>query len=343
MKLSDKQLSSIENCQKIIICQAENPDGDSLASALALAEIMTSLNKQTVLYCPVQVPNYLRYIKGWESVSDNFDNSADLAIIVDTSAKALIDKMLANPLAKTFFDSTPSLVLDHHAGVQPDLPFETEYVISDSAVSTGELIYDLAITYNWPINVEAATNLYISIQSDSLGLTTANTTADSFMACGNLVKTGVSPASVEEERRELAKKSARVLQYKGRLIERIEYWHNGRTAFIHIPFSEIQEYSNEYNPTMLVLDEMRMVNDVDVAIGIKTYPDGKLTAKIRSNIPIANAIAKAFGGDGHSYAAGFKVMESLDDFTPELVKQLSNIYDQYDEKEQSSEENHEAI
>ena len=88
------------------------------------------------------------------------------------------------------------------------------------------------------------------------------------------------------------------------MIERIDYLNDGHTAFVHIPFEEIHEYSNEYNPTMLVIDEMRQVTGVDVAIGIKTYPDDKLTGKIRSNIPVSNLLAKRFGGDGHCLATG---------------------------------------
>ena len=108
--------------------------------------------------------------------------------------------------------------------------------------------------------------------------------------------------------------------------ERIEYYNDGRTAFISIPFSEIHEYSNEYNPTMLVLDEMRLVTGVDVAIGIKTYPDGKLTGKVRSNIPISNIIAKTFGGDGHPMAAGFRTYVDPIEFVPELIHELDKIY-----------------
>ena len=133
------------------------------------------------------------------------------------------------------------------------------------------------------------------------------------------------------------RKSPRILSYKGQLIERIEYFNDGRTAYIHIPFEEIHEYSNEYNPTMLVLDEMRLVTGVDVAIGIKTYPDGKLTGKIRSNIPVSNLLAKTFGGDGHAFAAGFRTYVDLADFIPELVHELDKLYDEYDANNGQSE------
>ena len=62
-----------------------------------------------------------------------------------------------------------------------------------------------------------------------------------------------------------------------------------------------------------------MVQDVDVAVSIKTYPDGKLTGKIRSTKPVADQIAGYFGGGGHPYAAGFRIYESYEDTIRELI------------------------
>lgn len=328
--LNEEQRGFIEKSQNILVIQAENPDGDSLGSALALEEIFGAMGKKVQLHCPVQIPTYLRHINGWDRVITDFPNDADLAIIVDTSSKILLSKTLDNPIARAFLESKPVIVLDHHISVDPDLPFNASYIISQTAVATGELIYDLATEESWPVNQQAASHLFISIQADSLGLTTAATTAESFAACAELVRLGAVPADIEAARRELMKKSPEVLRYKGQLIERIEYFNDGRTALINIPFEEIHEYSNQYNPTMLVLDEMRLVIGVDVAIGIKTYPDGKLTGKLRSNIPVSNSTAKYFGGDGHPFAAGFRIYESYDEFLPELVQCMEKIYTEYD-------------
>lgn len=336
MILSDKQRKLINDAKTIVVLQAENPDGDSLGSALALEEIFSDMGKQVLLHCPVQLPVYLTYVKGWDRVQIDFPVGADLAVIVDTSAASLMSKTTDDPVAMNFLNTHPVLVFDHHAGVEPDLPFPAEYIIGDYDVSTSELLHRVALEESWPISKVAATNMYISIQADSLGLTTQSTTADSFEACADLVRHGANPAEVEEARRELMKKSPRILAYKGQLLERVEYYNDGRTAFIHVPFDEIHEYSNEYNPTMLVLDEMRLVTGVDVAIGIKTYPDGKLTGKIRSNIGVSNLLAKTFGGDGHAYAAGFRVYEDYDVFVPELINHLAKIYKEYDDEQADS-------
>jgi hypothetical protein len=113
--------------------------------------------------------------------------------------------------------------------------------------------------------------------------------------------------------------------YKGVLLQRIEYFLDGKLALVHIPFEEIEQYSDKYNPSVLVLDEMRLVENVQIAIAIKTYPDGKLTGKLRSNLPISDQIAGYFGGGGHAYAAGFRVYENYDTTITELVDATEKV------------------
>ena len=69
----------------------------------------------------------------------------------------------------------------------------------------------------------------------------------------------------------------------------------------------------------MIGDELRLVEGVALSCVIKTYPDGKLTARLRGNLPIADTVAGYFGGGGHPYAAGFRVYESYDEIARELV------------------------
>src|SRR3989344_3943170 len=150
--------------------------------------------------------------------------------------------------------------------------------------------------------------LSISILSDSLGLISEGTWARSIHIIAELVDNGVKLAELENARREMMRKSIELIRYKGKLLERIEYYADNRIATVTIPWAEIEKYSHAYNPSMLVIDDMRLTEGTDVAIAFKTYKDGKVTAKIRCNYDrnIAGDLAAHFGGGGHPYAAGFK-------------------------------------
>ena len=314
----DKSKDLIEAAQKIIVIQAENPDGDSLGSALALEEILSDLGKEVILYCPVDIPKYMHYINGWDRVVGDFDPKADLAIIVDTTADVLLTKVLETRGVRHFLESHPVIVIDHHIQSEGSLSFE-HTILEREAVATSEIIYELAAKSGWAITHQAAENMMVAIMSDSLGLTTQNVNADTYVTVSKLAALGAKHSDIEARRREYMKKSPEILAYKGRLIGRIEYFLEGKLAIVHIPWAEIQEFSDQYNPSVLVLDEMRLVQGVEIGIALKTYPDCKLTGKLRANSPIAEQVAGYFGGGGHAYAAGFRVYEEYDKIISELV------------------------
>ena len=323
-------IDHIKDAQHIVVVQAENPDGDSLGSSLALEELLSDAGKTVTMYCAIDIPKYMQYIQGWDRVEKDWPKKADMAIIVDTSSKTLLVKALATPGVQHFFESHPTVILDHHQDEEGDLPFDTIKAIDSKAVATGELIYNLAQEAGWSINPQAAESMFIAIQSDSLGLTTQNTSADSYKVAAELVALGAVPSVIEARRREYMKKPADILAYKGRLIERVEYHLDGKLATVHIPWNEIEEFSDRYNPSVLVLDEMRLVDTVLIAVAIKTYPDGKLTGKIRANLPIGNTVAGFFGGGGHQYASGFKIHENYDTLISELVNATDKAITDYE-------------
>ena len=313
----------IEKATKITVIQAENPDGDSLGSALALEEILGEASKEVQLFCPVDIPKYLRYFSGWDRISDNLWPS-DLFVIVDTASQILLSKIWENPLYRNLLEKMPILVIDHHTDATPDLEFSHEIILKEAS-SCAEVIFDFAKNSGFEINQQAAEHLMGAILSDTLGFSTQNVSPETFEIASQLTKLGASTAKIEEARREFSKKSPEILEYKGELIRRIEYFLDGKLALVHIPWDEIKKYSDKYNPSVLVIDEMRLVEGVEVCVAIKTYPDGKLTGKVRTNSPVAADIAGYFGGGGHAYAAGFRVYEKYDEILRELLTATERV------------------
>lgn len=327
----------VDEAERIVIIQPENPDADSLGTASALEEIFGDMGKHVTLFSAIDMPKYLHYISGWSRVDKDFDGKYDLAIVVDTAAEALLVKTLETPGVRHFFETHPVLVFDHHNDEREDetddasLSFPHEFFLDENAASTSEFVYQMAKELSWPINKTAAESMLASILGDTLGLSTPSVTERTLETVLALMKCGSHPSVVEQKRREFMKKPADILEYKGDLIKRIEYYAGGRLALVHIPWEDIAQYSDRYNPSVLVLDEMRLVEGVDVAIAIKTYPDEKLTGKIRSNIPVSDTIAGYFGGGGHSFSAGYKIYESYDVAVKDLLTAVEKILKEYDD------------
>src|SRR3989344_2223578 len=307
-KQSDEIVKILVVAKSIVIIQADNPDGDSLSSALALEQIIGDIGKVPHLYCGVDMPDYLKHLKGWDRVSKDMPAKFDATIIVDTSAILLLEKLDASPY-RSWVASKHVIVLDHHTDVACDIPYATAVINDAEAVATGEVIYKLATELKWPLNLQAKTFIASSILADSLGLTSEGTTATTYRTMADLIEGGVDRPALEEARRALSKMPETIFRYKAELIKRVELHAQGQLALVTIPHNELMQYSPQYNPAPLIQADMLQIDGVRVAVVIKQYNDGKVTGSIRCgyNTNIAAELAKQFGGGGHAYASGFKV------------------------------------
>jgi phosphoesterase RecJ-like protein len=326
---AEQLAKAITDASNIVIIQADNPDADSLTSALALEQVLSDMSKEVFLYCGVDIPSYLRYIKGSDRVSSELPKQFGLSIIVDTSSDSLLEQLNKSG-AKNWLAAKPCAIIDHHA-TKPTIGFAS-IIVSPSAVATAEVIYELAQQLKWPLSREAKELLAIGIMSDSLGLTSEAVSGRAVHIIGEIVESGVSMAELENARRESMRRDPELIPYKGQLLQRVEFLADGRVAAVTIPQDELDKYSPLYNPPMLVLDDMRLAKGVVLTVAFKVYRDGKITGKIRCNygVSIADKLAETFGGGGHPYAAGFKILNAGDvaDVKAKFVRTAIELLDE---------------
>lgn len=311
----------------VLVLQPENPDGDSVASALALEEILGDAGKEVTIYSYVHIPDYLRYIEGADRITEEFPKQFDATIIVDTVTASLLENTLKGEKLSAI-SKKPVLILDHHP-TENNLPLKNAgfYGGEGECVATGEIVYHLAKQNDWEVNPQAATHVVESMLADTLGLTTEAVKPETVLTVALMLKYGANMAEIDKRRRQYMKKTPKIVTYKGVLLQRVEYLLEGKLALIRIPWEEIEEYSPHYNPTMLALEELRNTEGVELSVGLKTYPDGKITGKIRANNqPLAGKLAAHFGGGGHNYAAGFKTTEwKYEELKTELIKKSEQL------------------
>jgi phosphoesterase RecJ-like protein len=306
---ADKISKIIEAAEKIVIVQADNPDADSLGSALALEHILGDLGKRTALYCAVDVPSYLRYLAGWDRVQKDLPKEFDASVIVDASTMTLFERLETSG-EKGWLANRPCIVLDHHKIVENKIDFSEVTINDHTRSSAGELIYLLGRQLEWPLSVQAQQCLMTSILGDTQGLTNQLASAETYQIMSEMVASGVNRPALEEARREASKMQPEIYRYKAELIKRSKFSAEGRIVSVSVPQAEINQYSPLYNPGPLVQGDMLQTVGVLVAIVFKAYGDGKVTAAIRCNsaAPVGAKLAEHFGGGGHDFASGFKVV-----------------------------------
>ncbi len=299
----------LDKADKIVIVQADNPDADSLGSALALEHVLGDMGKETSMYCGVDMPTYLRYLEGWDRVQPDLPHKFDASVIVDASTMSLLGK-LEQSGQKGLLAAKPCVVLDHHAEVENVVPFATVILNAHENVSSaGELIYGLAKQLDWPLSVEAQTCLMTAILGDTQGLSNQLARPGTYRAMADMVEAGVDRPALEELRRQAGKMQPEIFKYKAELIRRTEFAAGGRVAWVSVPQAEINQYSPLYNPAPLIQTDMLQTAGVEAAIVFKSYDDGRITGAIRCNpsAGIAAELASGMGGGGHEFASGFKV------------------------------------
>jgi phosphoesterase RecJ-like protein len=300
----------IEAATHIVIVQADNPDGDSLGSALALEQILGDLGKEPMLYCAVDMPTYLRYMSGWDRVQKELPHKFDLSIIVDASTMTLLERLKDSEQA-SWLATKPCIVLDHHKIVEQPIPFASVTINDSGRASAGELIYVIGQELHWPLSVTTQEFLMSSILGDTQGLSNDLASATTYRIMADMVEAGVSRPRLEELRREYGKMPPEIYNYKATLIDHTEFSDDGQIACVTVPQPEIKRFSPLYNPGPLIQGDMLQTSGVRVAIVFKSYDDGKVTAAIRCNPGngIAAELASHFNGGGHANASGFKVTD----------------------------------
>lgn len=324
----EKQIAElIDAADHIVIVQADNPDADSLGSALALEHILGDQSKTISLYCGVDMPSYLHYLAGWDRVSKDLPKQFDLSIIVDANTYTLLGQ-LQKTGQLAWLKSKPSIILDHHASADKTLDFATASLVKTTVASTGELIYQLAAANSWPISIEAAEHIMTSILGDTQGLTNDLAQASTYRIMAGLIELGAHRPKLEELRRQASKMAPVIYAYKGRLMGRTKYASEAKVAYLCVPQPEINEFSPLYNPAALVQSDMLQTEGVLVSIVFKSYDDGHVTAAIRtaSAAPIAAKLAEHMGGGGHANASGFKTAAKQD--FDEVVKNCLQFTDE---------------
>jgi phosphoesterase RecJ-like protein len=304
----------VDEAKVILLLQPDKPDGDSLASTLALEEIFGDMGKTTHMFTGGRVEPYLSHLPGWDRVSNEWPDKYDLAILVDSAVPDQSARMLS--AHHSALRKHPFVIIDHHDGHEL-IDGATMALVDPRAAATSEVLYRIVRTLKWPLNERACQRLVASLFSDTLNLTTPSVTPKTIQVFAALVKTGnVDVSALHRAFRESAATDPDLLAVKGRLLEAVEFFADGQIALVVAPQEMVKEYRQRTSLSALVLFEMLWARGVKAAAVMSDYGT-IIRTSIRAREPIAGKVATEFGGGGHPMAAAFG-----DDTTP--LEELKN-------------------
>lgn len=284
----------IQKYDTIIIHRHTNPDGDALGSQIGLKHIIKDSFPTKTVYVVGDASRRYGFME--DSVMDEIDDGVykgALAIILDTSAKALISDdryALADATAR----------IDHHLFCEQIAQVE---VTDSSYESCCGLVAAMAMEGNLTVSPLAAKSLYTGMITDSGRFRYDSTSAQTFRVASFLMEREFSTADIY---RNLYADDFSFIQLRARFVLKIQLTDKP-VAYIYTTKEEAESYGvDNFTISRGMVNVMGEIRGVDIWVNFTETEDGVL-CELRSNKYNINPIAKKYGGGGHAKASGATV------------------------------------
>jgi bifunctional oligoribonuclease and PAP phosphatase NrnA len=296
--------------RRVCLTTHVNPDGDGLGSEVALAHLLRAQGIEAIITNATPTPPRFSFLfsdlPGVDRTAEAIREirRADLIVVLDISDLTRLGMLIEAVRER----GVPVACVDHHvsSGVLPPGP---RYVDPDAA-ATGELIFELAVGNGWPVTLAVARALYVAILTDTGGFRFSNTRPRTLRIAAELLEKGVDPEEIYLEVYARAPEGrprllAEALQT---LVVEPEYG----LAWVTVPPGSIERHGVSSDDLDGVVEFPRSIEGVRMALLFREIAQGRVKVSLRSvgDVDVA-AFAKAYGGGGHTKAAGLSLQGSL--------------------------------
>lgn len=284
--------------QRISAFCHENPDGDTLGAAIAIALAAERLGKQAEVVSVDPPPPFLAFLPGVERVRRSPALEPDVAVIVDAGELSRIGSVVTEQA--DWFARARIVNIDHHVS---NPGYGAAVWIDPEAAATCELVTLLLPELGVPLDVELATALMAGIVQDTHTFAHPNATARTLRVAAQLVDAGAPLAAVN--RAIYADKPFSTLALWGLILAGIGERINGR--IVHASMTEEMLAATGEQPTAAegFVDLLGSTRLADVTILFKEAGPTETRVSVRTSaLADAVAITSAFRGGGHPRAAG---------------------------------------
>lgn len=312
----------ISVAKNILIVSHIGPDGDTIGSTLALANIIKeNFDTKNITYViQHKVPdiyNFLPFVEGATLTNREVEISCyDLAIAVDCASKNRMGYF------ERIYDKAKFKInIDHH---ETNPNYADINVINGKVSSCGELIFDFATKLNLTISTDVATCLYTAILADTGAFKYSNTTANTFVVASKLVELGANPHFIYEQCFE--KRPVEMLKIASTAIANATFILNNKIAYTMVDRKMLNDFNAQDEHLEGIPEMLRQASSVEVAFVVKETVKNEAKFSFRSKEKDVASLCSMFGGGGHKLAAGCilkaSLQEALEIVLPEVKKMV---------------------
>lgn len=310
-----KIYKEIKKYPTIIIARHIGADPDALGSQFALKELIKNKFPQKNVYAIGNPSSRFKFMGTLDKFEEEIDYKNTLLIALDTPDIKRIDGV-------DLTNYSHIIKMDHH-------PFIEEYanieVVDDNASSTCQLILEFILKNHLKLNTNIAKLLYIGIVSDTGRFMHDYTSVKTFELVTKMIKkTNLDFTSLYES---LYMRPLAEIRFQGYIYEKMEVTEN-KVAYIKIEEDLLKEYSVDSASAGNIISELKCIDEVLIWIFLtEDKKNNLIRANIRSRGPIINELATIYGGGGHKYASGARLISWQQ--ADNLIKDLDDLSRKY--------------
>jgi phosphoesterase RecJ-like protein len=296
----------LRGAQRISCFCHENPDGDTLGAAIALAIVAERLGKQAEVVSVDPPAPFLSFLPGVERVRRSPGLEPDVAVVLDAGELSRIGSVVTEQA--DWFARARIVNIDHHVS---NPGYGAAVWIDPEAAATCELVTLLLPELGVPLDAELATALMAGIVQDTHTFAFPNTTARTLRVAAELVAAGAPLAAIN--RAVYADKPFNTLALWGLMLAGVGQRADERIVFASMTAAMLASTGEQPTASEGFVDLLGSTRRADVTILFKEVGPTETRISIRTSaLADAVAIASAFGGGGHPRAAGCTVNAPLE-------------------------------
>ena len=304
----------IQEYDSFVLLSHVRPDGDAIGSQIALGFALEALGKKVRLINEDGLPGNLGFMSGSDRIETPPAEAieTDVVIALDTATQPRLGErsLAAVEGCKRWIN------IDHHKSNPGygDLP-----LIDAGSPATGQIVYRLIREFDLPMPDESRDAIYVATSTDTGSFQYPSTNAETYEMAADLIRRGADIGTLNSQT--YNSHPLRRVSLMRALLNTMELVCDDRVAYWSLTREVIDDLGIKPEDSEGLIDIIRGIDTVIVAIFFEELADGKIRVSMRSKDPRADVcrIGMKFGGGGHSLAAGIRMPGPISDARARLL------------------------
>jgi bifunctional oligoribonuclease and PAP phosphatase NrnA len=285
-----------------VILSHVRPDGDAIGSQLALGLALEAAGKSVRLINEDGLPDNLVFLPESQRIelppAEPLD--VEVAIALDTATKPRLGDNALHAASKAKL----WLNIDHH---KSNPCYGDVNHIDSSSPATGQILYKLITALDLPMPDASRDAIYVAVSTDTGSFQYPSTTEETYLMAADLIRRGLDVGRINSLTYDHS--PYRRVELMRALLNTLELTGEGRVAYWDLTMATRERLGLKPEDSEGMIDIIRGIDGVIVAIFFEELPDGKVRISMRSKDARVDAchICMEFGGGGHALAAGIRM------------------------------------